>query len=78
MVVLPKFVAHDRPLSFKQDADDVATLLKRLRVEKADFMGFSNGATTALHITIRRPKLVKKLVLASATYKREGNAAGLF
>src|SRR5215471_18855045 len=33
----------DRPLSFEQDADDVADLLKQLQVEKADFMGFSNG-----------------------------------
>src|SRR5215469_18803140 len=36
----------DRPLSFEQDADDVADLLKQLPVEKADFMGFSNGGTT--------------------------------
>jgi pimeloyl-ACP methyl ester carboxylesterase len=68
----------DRPLSFEQDADDVATLLKQLRVQKADFMGFSNGATTILQIAIRHPKLVNKLVLASATYKREGMQPGFF
>jgi pimeloyl-ACP methyl ester carboxylesterase len=56
----------------------VATLLKQLRVEKADFMGFSNGATTTLRIAIRHPKLVNKLVLASATYKREGIQPGFF
>src|SRR5690242_11657662 len=33
----------DRPLSFEQDADDVAALLKQLHIEKADVMGFSNG-----------------------------------
>lgn len=57
----------DRPLSFAQDADDVAALLKQLRVEKADFMGFSNGATTCIQVAIRHPNLVNKLVLASAT-----------
>ena len=57
----------DRPLSFEQDADDVAALLKQLRVEKTDFMGFSNGATTCIQVAIRHPNLVNKLVLASAT-----------
>ncbi len=69
---------RDRPLSFEQDADDVAALLKKLRIDRADFMGFSNGGTTCLQIAIHHPKLVNKLVLASATYKREGMQPGLF
>jgi pimeloyl-ACP methyl ester carboxylesterase len=68
----------DRPLSFEQDADDVAELLKQLQVEKADFMGFSNGGTTCLQIAIRHPNLVNKLVLASTTYKRDGMQPGFF
>ena len=68
----------DRPLSFEQDADDVAALLKQLGVKKADFLGFSNGATTCIQIAIRYPKLVNKLVLASATYKRSGMPPGFF
>jgi pimeloyl-ACP methyl ester carboxylesterase len=68
----------DRPLSFEQDADDVASLLKQRGIEKADFMGFSNGGTTCLQIGIRYPQLVNKLVLASATYKRDGMQAGFF
>ena len=68
----------DRPLSFEQDADDVAALLKQLHIEKADIMGFSNGGTTALQIAIRHPELVNKLVLAAATYKRDGMQPGFF
>ena len=68
----------DRLLSFEQDADDVAALLEQLHIEKADFMGFSNGGTTALQIAIRHSKLVNKLVLASTTYKREGMQPGFF
>ena len=68
----------DRPLSFEQDADDVATLLEQLHIDKADFMGFSNGGTTTLQIAIRHPKLVNKLVLASTTYKRDGMQPGFF
>src|SRR5262245_23806983 len=68
----------DRPLSFEQDADDVAALLKQLKIEKADIMGFSNGGTTALQIGIRHPELVNKLVLLSAAYKRRGMRSGFF
>ncbi|HEU5179806.1 MAG TPA: alpha/beta hydrolase [Candidatus Polarisedimenticolia bacterium] len=68
----------DRPLSFESDADDVDALLGQLRIEKADFMGFSNGGTTCLQIAIRHPQRVRKLVLASATYRRDGMQAGFF
>ncbi|HEV3222059.1 MAG TPA: alpha/beta hydrolase [Puia sp.] len=68
----------DRPLSFEQDADDVAELIRQLHINKADFMGFSNGGTTCLQIVIRYPELVNKLVLGSTTYKREGMQPGFF
>lgn len=68
----------DRPLSFEQDADDIAALLNQLHIDKADIMGFSNGATTALQIAIRHPKLVNKLVLLAALYKRDGMQAGFW
>jgi pimeloyl-ACP methyl ester carboxylesterase len=68
----------DRPLSFEQDADDVAELIRNLDIKKADFMGFSNGGTTCLQIAIRHPEIVNKLVLGSTTYQREGMPPGFF
>jgi len=68
----------NRPLSFEQDADDVAGVLKQLHLERADFFGFSNGGTTCLQIAIRHPHLVNKLVIASAIYKRDGMQPGFF
>ncbi|QEL03160.1 alpha/beta hydrolase [Olivibacter sp. LS-1] len=68
----------DRPLSFEQDADDVAALLKQLSIKKASFMGFSNGGTTCLQIAIRHPDLVDKLIVASSNYKRGGLQPGFF
>lgn len=68
----------DRPLSFKQDADDVAALLKNLKIEKADFFGFSNGGITALQIAIRHPQLVDKLIAASVLFKKDGAPAFLW
>ncbi len=63
---------RDSEVSFEQDADDVAALLKKLNILKADILGFSNGGTTALQIAIRHPELVDKLVAASALCKRNG------
>jgi len=63
-----------RPISFEQDAEDVVELMMQLHIEKADFFGFSNGASTALEIAIHHPALVGKLVFASSMYKRSGCA----
>lgn len=62
----------NRPLTFEQTADDVAELLRQLKVEKADIMGFSNGGNVALQIAIRHPAVVRKLVVASAITRRDG------
>lgn len=62
----------DRPFSFEQSADDTAALLDYLRIEKADLFGFSNGGTIALQVAIRHPEVVRKLVVASALFKRDG------
>src|ERR671917_101106 len=67
----------DRPLSMEQMADDTAAALKQLGIENADFFGFSMGAGIALRVAIRHPELVRKLVLASVTYKLDGVHPGL-
>ncbi len=63
---------RNSPISFEQDAEDVAALLKYLQIEKADVMGFSNGGTTTMYLAARYPKLVNKIILASCMYKRSG------
>lgn len=59
-------------LSFEQDADDVAALLKNLNIQKADFFGFSNGGTTVVQLAIRHPEICKRIVSASPLFKRNG------
>lgn len=77
-VIAVELQAHGRTsdrktdLTFEQDADDVATLLKTLHITKADFLGFSNGGTTTLQIAIRHPQIVDKIILGSALAKRNG------
>lgn len=63
---------RDKGISFEQDADDVAALLKNLNISNADFFGFSNGGNTTLQIAIRHPQLTNKIVVASALLKRNG------
>ncbi|MDB5279659.1 MAG: alpha/beta hydrolase [Ferruginibacter sp.] len=62
----------DRPLSFQQDADDIADLLKELHIGKADIFGFSNGASTTLEFAIRHPEMTNKIIVASTFFKKAG------
>ncbi len=62
----------DRPLSLEAMADDVAGLMKHFGIAKADVMGYSLGGEVALRTAIQHPELVRKLVVVSATFKRDG------
>ena len=62
----------DRPLSYELMADDIAALIEHLAFEKADLFGYSMGGGVALQVAIRHPEVVRKLVVASASYTSEG------
>lgn len=68
----------DRPLSFEQDADDIAALLKYLNIDKADIFGFSNGASTTFQFAIRHPEMTNKIVAGSTFYNRSGAPSWFF
>jgi pimeloyl-ACP methyl ester carboxylesterase len=61
-----------RDMSYEQFADDAASLLRALNVERADVMGYSQGGGVALQLAIRHPSLVSKLVTMSATFRKDG------
>jgi pimeloyl-ACP methyl ester carboxylesterase len=63
----------DRPFTFEQSAADTVALLKHLKIERADIFGFSNGGHIALTVAMRQPPVVRKLVVASAGFKRNGH-----
>lgn len=67
----------ERPLSLEQMADDVAAAIEQLRVGPADLFGYSMGAAVAMHVAIRHPERVRKLVIASASYTLGGIHPGL-
>jgi pimeloyl-ACP methyl ester carboxylesterase len=64
--------------SFQQDADDIATLMHYLHVDKADILGFSSGAIATLQVAIRHPEIVNKIVEISGAYRRNGYVPGFF
>lgn len=68
----------DRSMTFEQDADDIAELLRQLDITKANIFGFSNGASTTMHIAIRHPQLVNKIIVASTMVNRSGTFPGFW
>ena len=62
----------DRPMTFEAMADDVAALFSHLGLEEADVMGLWVGGSVALQTAIRHPEAVRKVVLVSAPFKRDG------
>jgi pimeloyl-ACP methyl ester carboxylesterase len=80
-VIAPEQQGHghtadtDRPLTYEQMADDSAALLRHLRVDQADVVGYSMGGGITLQLAMRHPGLVRKLVVASATFRSAGMPA---
>jgi pimeloyl-ACP methyl ester carboxylesterase len=60
----------DRPLSAELMAEDIAALIKHLKLERPDLMGYSLGGGVALFVAIRHPELVGKLVVVSTPIRR--------
>jgi pimeloyl-ACP methyl ester carboxylesterase len=61
-----------RPMSIDRFADDIAELLDRLGIERADLWGFSLGALTATGVAVRHPAKVRRLVLAAVNIRPDG------
>ncbi len=60
----------DRPLSLAFMADDIAALIRYLKLERPDVMGYSLGGGVALQTAIRHPEVVGKLVVVSVAIRR--------
>lgn len=77
-VIVPEMQGHgrtadaDRPITYEGMADDTAALLRHLGIEEADVLGYSMGAGVGLQLAIRHPEMVRRMVLASASYTSEG------
>jgi pimeloyl-ACP methyl ester carboxylesterase len=59
---------RDGPFSLESFATDVAELIERVAGGPAHVLGHSIGAAVALDLTMRRPKLVRKLIEISGGF----------
>jgi pimeloyl-ACP methyl ester carboxylesterase len=62
----------DRKISLVDIADDLAGVLDHLGVKQVDAFGYSFGGGAALRLAVQHPDKVRKLVVASAPFAREG------
>lgn len=68
----------DGPASFERSADDLASLLAALHCGPVDVLGFSNGGQVALQLAARHPGSVRRMVVASAPFRRSGMVDGFW
>jgi pimeloyl-ACP methyl ester carboxylesterase len=61
----------DRPLSAELMAGDIAALIKHLRLERPDIMGYSLGGGVAFFLALRHPESVGDLVIVSTPFRRD-------
>ena len=61
-----------RELSYEGMADDVSGLLRHLKTDSADILGYSMGGGVAFQVAIRHPEQVRRLVILSGTYSHDG------
>lgn len=61
-----------RPFSYPSLASDVAGVLKHLNIDSADILGYSFGGVIAYYLAANYPKLINKLIIASAPYRYDG------
>lgn len=53
-------------------ADDVAALLTYLKLPRADLIGYSMGGRVAMEVAVRHPDQVRRVVVMSSTFRRDG------
>jgi pimeloyl-ACP methyl ester carboxylesterase len=63
----------DRPLTCADLASDVVGLLQHLDVPQADVFGFSVGGGVAIHLAIRHPELIRKVIVSSVSFHPDGD-----
>lgn len=77
-VIVAEMQAHGRTkdipreFTYENMADDVSGLLKHLKVDSADILGYSMGGGIAFQFAVRHPEQLRRLVVLSGTYTHDG------
>jgi pimeloyl-ACP methyl ester carboxylesterase len=60
------------PMSHERNGDDVAAVLRHLKIAQADIAGYSHGGDAAIRMTIQHPEMVRNLIVISTAAERDG------
>jgi len=60
------------PMSHERNGDDVAAVLRHLKIAKADVAGYSHGGDAAIRMAIQHPEMVRNLIVISTAAERDG------
>ncbi len=77
-VIAVEMQGHGRTADIARDmtsenfADDVAALLGYLKIPRADLIGYSMGGGVAMQCAVRHPDMVRKVVVISSPFRRDG------
>ena len=59
-------------LNFQTMSADATAVLNHLKIDRADILGWSDGANTALQMAILNPERVKRIIAISGNYNSKG------
>jgi pimeloyl-ACP methyl ester carboxylesterase len=77
-VYVPERRGHGRtpdvegPITFEVMARDTSAFMGALDIRDAHLVGYSDGAVVALHVALKRPELVRRLVLIGTAANHDG------
>lgn len=63
---------RNTPMSHERNGDDVAAVLRHLKIAKADVAGYSHGGDAAIRMAIQHPEMVRNLIVISTAFERDG------
>ena len=62
----------DRAINLSDQGDDLAVILDKLGYKQVDALGYSMGAAIAFRLAVQHPQSVRRLVLVSPAFSRDG------
>lgn len=60
------------PMTHEKLGDDVAAVLRHLKLKQADIAGYSHGGDAAIRMAIQHPEMVRNLIVISTAAERDG------
>ncbi|HEY7639520.1 MAG TPA: alpha/beta hydrolase [Steroidobacteraceae bacterium] len=60
------------PMSHERNGDDVAAVLRHLKIQQADVAGYSHGGDASIRMAIQHPEMVRNLIVISTAAARNG------